>query len=128
MKNFKGKSSYGKEKGPKKNFSKFGKPRPGGFSKFKGKDSRSEKFQSDDQLHEATCDSCGKTCGVPFKPNGKKPVYCSMCFKKGNGSESYSKYGKDTFQKASSHSEVTKKDVQELNRKLDTILKLLQKK
>ena len=32
------------------------------------------------QMHQATCVSCRKFCEVPFKPNGKKPVYCRDCF------------------------------------------------
>ncbi|MES3031328.1 MAG: CxxC-x17-CxxC domain-containing protein [Patescibacteria group bacterium] len=31
-------------------------------------------------LHSAVCASCGKTCEVPFRPNGDKPVYCRDCF------------------------------------------------
>ncbi len=31
--------------------------------------------------HQAVCAKCGKTCEVPFKPTGDKPVYCSECFK-----------------------------------------------
>lgn len=31
-------------------------------------------------MHQATCANCGKTCEVPFRPNGEKPVYCSDCF------------------------------------------------
>lgn len=30
----------------------------------------------------ATCADCGNTCEVPFRPNGKKPVYCTACFPK----------------------------------------------
>lgn len=33
------------------------------------------------ELFEAECNSCHKSCQVPFRPNGKKPVYCSDCFK-----------------------------------------------
>jgi len=33
------------------------------------------------QLHKAKCAECGEMCEVPFKPNGKKPVLCSRCFK-----------------------------------------------
>lgn len=33
-------------------------------------------------LHSAICNKCGATCEVPFKPNGKKPIYCSNCFRK----------------------------------------------
>ncbi len=32
------------------------------------------------EMFEATCSACGKTCQVPFKPSGEKPVYCSDCF------------------------------------------------
>lgn len=28
----------------------------------------------------ATCADCQKSCEVPFRPNGKKPVYCNDCF------------------------------------------------
>lgn len=30
---------------------------------------------------EVTCSACGDRCSVPFVPNGKKPVYCSKCYK-----------------------------------------------
>jgi CxxC-x17-CxxC domain-containing protein len=32
------------------------------------------------EMFSAVCASCGKTCEVPFRPNGKKPVYCKECF------------------------------------------------
>ena len=38
------------------------------------------------ELHTATCSSCGKSCEVPFKPTGDKPVYCSDCFQSQRGS------------------------------------------
>lgn len=31
-------------------------------------------------LFEAVCAECGKTCTVPFRPSGDKPVYCDNCF------------------------------------------------
>lgn len=31
-------------------------------------------------MHKATCDECHKSCEVPFRPSGDKPVYCSDCF------------------------------------------------
>lgn len=34
------------------------------------------------QMHQATCDDCGNSCEVPFRPTGERPVYCSNCFKK----------------------------------------------
>ena len=42
----------------------------GGFNK--------EKF-------DAICSHCGKSCQVPFRPNGKKPVFCSACFNSPRG-------------------------------------------
>lgn len=39
----------------------------------------------DRQMHQAVCDSCGKNCEVPFKPNGSRPIYCSDCFEKNGG-------------------------------------------
>jgi CxxC-x17-CxxC domain-containing protein len=38
-------------------------------------------FQSR-EMHKAVCSECKKECEVPFKPNGKKPVYCKECFSK----------------------------------------------
>lgn len=32
------------------------------------------------ELFDAECNSCHKSCQVPFRPNGKKPVYCRDCF------------------------------------------------
>lgn len=37
-------------------------------------------FRPQGELHDADCNSCGKPCQVPFRPNGKKPVYCRDCF------------------------------------------------
>jgi CxxC-x17-CxxC domain-containing protein len=37
------------------------------------------------ELFPATCASCGKPCQVPFRPNGKKPVYCKECFAANGG-------------------------------------------
>ncbi len=35
----------------------------------------------DRELFSATCASCGTDCQVPFRPNGRKPVLCSSCFR-----------------------------------------------
>lgn len=37
-------------------------------------------------MHKAVCDECHKSCEVPFRPSGDKPIYCSDCFgsKRGN--------------------------------------------
>ena len=33
------------------------------------------------EIHKTLCTTCHKTCEVPFKPNGLKPVFCDTCFK-----------------------------------------------
>ncbi len=42
-------------------------------------------FGAKKEMFKTTCADCGKTCEVPFKPNGKKPVYCNDCFAKNGG-------------------------------------------
>jgi CxxC-x17-CxxC domain-containing protein len=31
-------------------------------------------------MFQAVCNDCHKSCNVPFRPTGDKPVYCSDCF------------------------------------------------
>lgn len=42
--------------------------------------------RSEVTMHKAVCSECGKSCEVPFRPSGDKPVYCNDCF--GNKKES----------------------------------------
>lgn len=59
-------------KGPKRTFGKPGfrsAPKRDGFSPT--------------ELFDATCAQCQKSCQVPFRPNGKKPVLCKDCFSSG---------------------------------------------
>jgi CxxC-x17-CxxC domain-containing protein len=42
----------------------------------------------DVQLFAATCTTCGKSCEVPFRPDGTKPVLCRDCFAQKNASPS----------------------------------------
>jgi len=39
------------------------------------------------ELFDAVCANCGGVAKVPFKPNGRKEVYCSQCFGEMNGEE-----------------------------------------
>ncbi|MFH1511500.1 MAG: CxxC-x17-CxxC domain-containing protein [Candidatus Woesearchaeota archaeon] len=34
------------------------------------------------EKHKVTCAECGAEAEVPFKPDGKRPVYCGACYKK----------------------------------------------
>lgn len=67
--------------------SRGGFDRGGGGRSFDRGGSRGGGFGGDREMFQATCDSCGKSCELPFKPNGSKPVYCSDCFKKQDGGD-----------------------------------------
>ena len=65
----------------------------GNFNRNFNRDNRSggggrsfDRPSRDREMHQTTCNNCGKDCEVPFKPNGSRPVFCSDCFEK-NGSE-----------------------------------------
>jgi CxxC-x17-CxxC domain-containing protein len=91
-------------------------------------------------MHKATCDHCGKECEVPFKPTSGKPIYCSSCFDK-NQNKDQRKYGSERSdrrfgsgepRKRSFDSEYDrgsdqfKKEIAQLNDKLDKILDILE--
>ncbi len=37
--------------------------------------------EEEGKVHETTCWNCGKKAEVPFKPDGKRPVYCLSCLR-----------------------------------------------
>lgn len=112
------------------------KPAGGGYGERKS-------FGSDSAvqaMHKATCAECGNTCEVPFKPNGRKPVLCSMCFKKDGADDGQrprgASFGKPSFndrraagpQSGSFRDRNTSNqgdELRKINAKLDAILKLL---
>lgn len=75
------------------------------------RDSAKSNFQ-ETRGYSAICSKCGSRCEVPFRPAGGKPIYCNNCFKKGDSTR-----GKNTEQ--------FKEQLDRLNTKLDTILRLL---
>ena len=75
---FGGKPSFG---GPKK----FGGPDRGGD---RGGFDRGGRSSSEKELFKATCSACQKSCEVPFRPSGDKPVYCRDCFRENGPSDS----------------------------------------
>ncbi len=81
------------------------------FENKRGSDSRPGRFE-DRPKFEAVCADCQNNCKVPFQPSNDKPVFCSNCFggKKNAGVNN----GNGKFE--------------EINAKLDTILKLLEDK
>lgn len=40
------------------------------------------------EMFDAVCAKCGTNCQVPFRPNGRKEVFCSKCFEEMGGGES----------------------------------------
>lgn len=52
-----------------------------GSERSSGRDAdRNSEYKTGKMLYKAVCSSCKKTCGVPFKPAGGRPVLCSECF------------------------------------------------
>ncbi|MFA6421548.1 MAG: CxxC-x17-CxxC domain-containing protein [Patescibacteria group bacterium] len=88
------------------------------------------------EMHDAVCDSCGKQCQVPFRPNGSKPVYCSDCFKQMGGGQDSGRFQdraprrpdfdrQPNFERRSDTRPQGNDQTSEINRKLDQILKIL---
>jgi CxxC-x17-CxxC domain-containing protein len=85
--------------------------RGGASNKFGDKDFKKSGF-GEKKMYSAVCSKCGKTCEVPFRPTGGKPVYCDECFGKEGSAP----------QKGDNH---LNKQFEILSEKLDKILKLL---
>jgi|SRR3989344_8473090 len=62
--------------------------RGGGFQSGGRRDFDSGRGSGPRNMHKAICSNCNKSCEVPFRPTGDKPVYCSDCFANSSGSSS----------------------------------------
>lgn len=98
-------------------------------------------------MHKAVCDECHKSCEVPFRPSGDKPVYCNDCFgsKRDDGDRAprrefsdrgpkrdfESKPTQSSFVKpaqvSSPVSDDVKKQLSEMNSKLDRLASVIEK-
>lgn len=87
---------------------RFSKSGPKSFSRSRSND-RSRSGDRGIERTRVKCDSCGSMCEVPFKPTGNKPVYCEKCFGGKDNSSSSSRGG----------------ELDDINRKLDKIMKAL---
>jgi len=89
-------------------------------------------------MHRAVCEKCNKDCEVPFKPNGRKPVFCSFCFRdeqagtaapfeRPNFEDRPTSFEKTPY-RSTPHggSEEVVTQLKTLNRKMDQLLNLLQ--
>lgn len=116
----------------------------GGGNKFGGdrggRDFNKPRFNNgggeDRPMFPAVCDDCGKSCQVPFRPSGDKPVRCSDCFgnnretspRDDRGGRSFDKpsFTKNTYRDTPVHTPDFKSDFIALGQKLDTVISLLQ--
>ena len=108
--------------------------RKGGKS-FSGGDFKKRGFSGGDwgdkEMHAAVCAKCNSRCEVPFKPNGRKPIYCSNCFVKdeGGASERGPRAERGGFGDRPSHGgngDQYRDQLKEINNKLDAILRALE--
>ncbi len=77
---------------------------------------------ADRQMFRATCDQCGSSCEVPFRPTNGKPVLCSNCFADKNSDGGRPMASKSSYSKPSVDNSA---GLEAINAKLDKILKLL---
>lgn len=120
-----------------------GRPSFGGKPSFNRGSDRG--FDRDRQMHSAKCGDCGKTCEVPFRPTGERPVYCNDCFggksddrgaafgKRDSAPRSYEKpaYSKPSYAPSAapdaSISEL-KRQIEMVNTKLDKLIQSMEHK
>jgi len=87
-------------------------------------------------MHRTTCSECGKSCEVPFRPTGDKPVFCSDCFE--NHRDGGNDRGNRNFENRNDRGNFKdrrptlqeggadyKKELQQINDTLQKILKVL---
>ncbi|PIZ52439.1 hypothetical protein COY27_00395 [Candidatus Woesearchaeota archaeon CG_4_10_14_0_2_um_filter_33_13] len=91
--------------------SSFSQERSSGRFSARRDDRGSDRRSSRTEMHEVICDKCHKTCEVPFKPTSNKPIYCSDCFRKDDN--------------RSAPRDNSSNSLDEINRKLDAIMKAL---
>lgn len=89
-------------------------------------------------MFKATCGECRKSCEVPFRPSGDKPVYCRDCFasKRDAGDTrdrgprqdrpGFRSDSRPVFRPAPAHDD-TRKQLAEINNKLDNLLRAMEK-
>lgn len=131
MKDFKRNNKFG---GGGRGGFRGGGDRRGGGNSFGKRD-----FGGSQEMHSAVCAQCGKTCEVPFRPNGKKPVFCRDCFGGGKEQGQSHSFEKREFRSAPSNSfrserpvtsdrqiEDLKRQIETLHVKLDRILKVVE--
>jgi CxxC-x17-CxxC domain-containing protein len=117
--------SFGRDRhGPR---GSFGDRRDGGRDRGRSRGSFGGRGRDRPEMHDVTCDKCGKECQVPFRPSGDKPVFCSNCYEKQEGNSRARKSFSDSQSGSNSAgSGISKEQFNEINTKLDKILGILE--
>jgi CxxC-x17-CxxC domain-containing protein len=76
-------------------------------------------------MHPATCEKCGSRCEVPFKPNGRKPVFCSNCFVRDESRDSRPSFDRRDARPSFGGSPDVSAQLKAINEKLDMIIEAL---
>ncbi len=111
----------------------------GGRPSFGGRGGGS-RDRGDVQMHRATCAECNKSCEVPFRPTGERPVYCSECFGGSKGRSPRESSSRESFTPRESFSPVgspapkfddkkideLKRQIGEVEKKVERIINLLE--
>lgn len=79
------------------------------------------------ERYDAECSSCHKECQVPFRPNGKKPVFCSDCFKRDGDRPARSGEWKPARSFARPDAPAPDRRIDDLARKLDSVQAALER-
>lgn len=94
--------------------------------------------RGDREMFEATCSECQKTCQVPFRPTGEKPVFCSECFGANGGRDGGRSFGRGFdgrsdrgdrggFDRGAGRgSDDTKRQLEMVNTKLDKLIETIE--
>ncbi len=100
---------------------------------FRGRDDRRGRDRGPVSMHQAVCDQCGKTCQVPFRPSGDKPVYCDNCFaskKSGGDNRGGYRFAQKSFSNkpavSSGSNDEVKKQLVLLNEKMERLIKVVE--
>ena len=83
------------------------------------------------ELYDAECNKCHQRCQVPFRPNGKKPVYCSNCFVKDDSDSSFGGDERKSFKSRAQSSNfgpsIPDAQVHELRKQVETMNATMEK-
>jgi len=84
------------------------------------------------ELYDAECNKCHNRCQVPFRPNGKKPVYCANCFVKDESRDGGSSFNgrsdfKPRFSNNAAPSASNDRQIQELKSQIEAMNRTLEK-